>query len=225
MKKILKISGIAYLVIFITGFYANFAILEALIDFDNQSLTTLNIIGNTSQFRNGLFGFLGMLIADVFLIWSLFKITASTHLLFSYTASLFRGFHALFFAIALMKLFEVYNLTYQATNSIELEAMVFELLARFDLLWTVGLLFFGVHLMLLGFLASKAKFIPKLISFLLILAALGYFIDCFSKLFLTNYNDYKSYFETIVICTGVIGELSFTVWLLINGFSRKAPNV
>ena len=84
-----------------------------------------------------------------------------------------------------------------------------------------SLLFFGVHLLLLGFLVLKANYIPRLIGVLLILAAFGYTIDGFSKLFLTSYKDYKTVFETFVILTGVIGELSFTIWLLIKGFSRK----
>ena len=77
MKQIAKISGIAYVMIFISGFYANFAVLESLIDFTNPSITTTNFINNHSQFRNGLLGFLVMLIFDVLLVWSLFSLTKS----------------------------------------------------------------------------------------------------------------------------------------------------
>jgi len=222
MKTLAKSSGIAYLIIFITGFYANFTILEALVDFDNKSLTTSNIIDHSTQFRNGLLGFLVMLVSDVFLIWSLFKITALTQKMFSYAASLFRGLHAMFFAIALVKLLGIYHFTYQATNTVELQSIVFDLLTKFDKLWTIGLLFFGVHLLLLGFLGFKSQCIPKIISSFLILAAFGYFIDGLSKLFFARYTDYKSYFEAIVIGTGVIGEFSFTIWLFVKGFSKKS---
>lgn len=221
MKVLAKASGIAYLLIFISGFYANFAILETLVDLSNSVQITFNIISNSIQFRNGVLGFLIMLVADVFLIWSLFKITEPIHKALSYIASLFRGLHATFFLIALAKLVKVYNITADKANSLDLQNSVIDLLEKFDEFWTIGLLFFGVHLLILGYLTLKSKHMSKFIGFLLILAAFGYFIDGFSKLYLPSYNSYKSYFETIVIFTGVIGELSFTIWLLVKGFTRK----
>lgn len=221
MKTFVKVSGIAYLLIFISGFYANFAILESLIDLNSREQTTLNIVNNSIQFRQGVVGFLVMLILDIFLIWSLFKITKPTQKVLSYIAAFFRGLHTLFFIIALTNLFEVYKITSQAINSKDLQDSVIYLLSNFDKLWTIGLLFFGFHLLLLGLLAIKSSSIHRIIGFLLILAALGYVVDGFSKLYLASYSDYKSYFESIVVLTGVIGELSFTIWLLVNGFSRK----
>ncbi|AXT52902.1 DUF4386 domain-containing protein [Aquimarina sp. BL5] len=221
MKTLSKASGIAYLLIFISGFYANFTILTSLVDLNNSEQTTLNIINNSIQFRQGLIGFLVMLTSDVFLIWSLFKITEPTHKTVSYIASLFRGLHASFFLIALVKLIKVYTITSEETNSVELQTSIIDLLSNFDKLWTIGLLFFGVHLLLLGFLALKSNYIPRIIGFLLILGALGYAIDGSSKLYLASYSEYQSYFEAIVIFTGVIGELSFTIWLLVKDFSQK----
>lgn len=225
MKALAKASGIAYLLIFISGFYANFAILESLVDLNNSEQTTLNIINNSIQFRQGLIGFLIMLIPDVFLIWSLYKITEPIHKTLSYMASLFRGLHASFFLIAFVQLIMVSYSTAHEVNSVELQTSVIDLLKKFDGLWTIGLLFFGVHLLILGCLTLKSENISRIIGFLLILAAFGYFIDGFSNLFLANYNEYQSYFETIVVITGVIGELSFTIWLLVKGFSRKIFNV
>ncbi|WP_299185001.1 DUF4386 domain-containing protein [uncultured Aquimarina sp.] len=225
MKAMAKASGIAYLLIFISGFYANFAILENLVDLDNNEQTTLNIINDSIQFRQGLIAFFIMLISDVFLIWSLFKITEPTQKIVPYIASLFRGLHASFFIIALTKLFEVYKITSRSINSEELQNSVIYLLSNFDKLWTIGLLFFGAHLVMLGFLAFKSNYIPKFIGVLLVLAALGYFIDGFSKLFLDSYHEYQSYFQAIVVFTGVIGELSFTIWLLVKGFLQKNFNV
>ena len=98
-------------------------------------------------------------------------------------------------------------------------------MSDFDTLWTIGLLFFGVHLVLLGFIAVKANYIPRFIGLLLILASLGYSIDGFSKMYLAGYSVYKIYFEMIVIFTAVVGELSFTIWLLVKGFSRKSLSI
>lgn len=214
MKTLTRASGIAYVLIFICGFYANFAILESLVDLNNSKQSTFDIINNSIQFRNGLFGFVIMLISDMFLIWSLFRVTAPTHKILSFIASFFRGLHALFFMIALVKLIEVYRITTEVVSSEKLQNRVINLLTKFDELWTIGLLFFALHLLVIGVLAFKSNYIPKFIGVLLVLAALGYSIDGFSKLYFDSYRDYQSDFEFIVISTGVIGELSFTIWLL-----------
>ncbi|MCK0107916.1 DUF4386 domain-containing protein [Flavobacteriaceae bacterium S0825] len=221
MKEIAKISGIAYLMIFISGFYANFAVLESLLDINNPSITTANFINNHSQFGNGLLGFVMMLFFDALLVWSLFGLTKSISKNITYLASFFRLLHALFFGIALFKLWNIYQLTFNASNSVTLQHRVMKLLLDFDTLWTVGLLFFGIHLIVLGYLALKSQYIPKALGLLLLLAAIGYIIDGMAKLFMPNYIDYKDVFEVIVIMPSVIGEFSFTVWLLIKGFKKQ----
>lgn len=220
MKQIAKISGIAYLMIFVTGFYANFAVLENLIVRNNSLITTQNIINNHSQFGNGLFWFLVMLAFDLVLVWSLFILTKQINKRLSYLASFFRLLHAIFFSIALLKLIRIYQLKYNSSITIEFQDRVTELLLSFDTLWTIGLIVFGLHLIALGYLAIQSTFIPKALGVLLILAANGYIIDGLAKLFMSNYIDYKDTFEVIVIMPSVIGEFSFTIWLLIKGLNK-----
>lgn len=222
MKQIAKISGIAYLMIFITGFYANFAVLEDLVDSSNPLVTTTNLISNHSQFGNGLLGFIVMLFFDVVLVWSLFAITKSISKNISYLASFFRILHALFFGVALFKLLQIYQLTNDASSLIQLQHQIAKSLSDFDTFWTIGLLFFGIHLFILGYLTLKSTYIPKTIGWLLLLAATGYVIDGVAKFILPNYMDYIDIFEFIVIVPAVIGEFSFTIWLLIRGFRRKS---
>ena len=223
MNSMAKISGIAYLSVFICGFYANFAILENLVNFNSSSETLFNIINNLNQFRSGMIGFLIMAISDAVLIWSLFKMTELSHKRLSYIASFFRTLHVVFFIRALINLIKVYSASSEKTISTDLQYSAIEMLRQFDQLWTIGLLFFSLHLFILGYLILKSKYIPRFIGFLIILSAFGYSSDGLSKIFLPSYIDYQIYFETFVICGGVIGELSFTIWLLANGFSRQNP--
>lgn len=220
MKQIAKISGVAYIMIFLAGFYANFAVLENLIDSDDMQITTVNFINNHLQLGYGLIGFIIMLFFDVLLVRSLFDLTKSISKNISYLASFFRLLHAVFFGVALFKFLEIYQLT-RESNSTNIQNSVAELLLDFDKLWTVGLLFFGVHLIVLGYLAIKSTYIPKTLGVLLLLAAIGYIIDGLAKLFMSNYSDYKDVFEVIVIMPSVIGEFSLAVWLLIKGFNKK----
>lgn len=220
MKQIAKISGVAYIMIFLAGFYANFAVLENLIDSDDMQITTVNFINNHLQLGYGLIGFIIMLFFDVLLVRSLFDLTKSISKNISYLASFFRLLHAVFFGVALFKFLEIYQLT-RESNSTNIQNSVAKLLLDFEKLWTVGLLFFGVHLIVLGYLAIKSTYIPKALGVLLLLAAIGYIIDGLAKLFMSNYSDYKDVFEVIVIMPSVIGEFSLAVWLLIKGFNKK----
>lgn len=222
MKQLAKISGIAYVMIFLAGFYANFAVLESLIDGSNPSITTANLINSHSQFGNGLIGFTVMLVFDIVLVWSLFNLTKSVNKKISYIASFFRLLHAVFFLIAVIKLLKLYQLTFNFANSSEIEHVVVNLLSSFNTIWTIGLLFFGGHLIVLGYLVLKSIYIPKALGVLLILSAIGYFIDGFANLFMHDYANYKDIFEVIVIMPAVIGEFSFTIWLLFKGFNNKS---
>ena len=224
MKQIAKISGIAYLMIFFSGFYANFSVLESLVDIHSPAVTVANIINSHSQFGYGLIGFLVMLFFDVVLVWSLFYLTKSVSRKLSFLASFFRLLHAFFFCIALSKLWKAYQLTDNVENTKGLEREIMQLVSDFDLLWTTGLLIFGLHLVVLGFIGLKSTLIPKIIGILLLLAAIGYFLDGLAKLTYENYYAYRSYFEVGVVLTGVIGELSFTMWLLAKGFGKVVNN-
>jgi hypothetical protein len=79
------------------------------------------------------------------------------------------------------------------------------------------LVFFGIHLFILGYLIFKSGFIPKILGILLIVASIGYLSDSFANFLLPNYNDYKDTFLMIVVIPGIIGELSLTYWLLFKG--------
>ena len=220
MKRLAKISGIAYLMIFISGFYANFSILESLVDLNDPAITVTNLINGHSQFGYGLLGFLVMLLFDIVLVWSLFYLTKSVNKNLSYVASLFRLLHAVFFGVALSKLWKAYQITYNAENAMDMEQQIIQLLSGFDFKWTIGLLIFGLHLIVLGFLGLKSVVIPKIIGLLLIVAGAGYLIDCIAKLTFENYDQYQNFFEMAVVLTGVIGELSFTIWLLVKGLKK-----
>jgi hypothetical protein len=90
-------------------------------------------------------------------------------------------------------------------------------LEAFNSTWLIGLIFFGLHLALLGYLIVKSTYVNSIIGFLLIVAAAGYLIDSFANFMLPNYDDYADIFMAIVAIPGVVGELSLTFWLLIKG--------
>lgn len=74
--------------------------------------------------------------------------------------------------------------------------------------------FFAFHCLLLGLLIHQTKRFPKLLGSLLILAAAGYLIETYCNFMTPDYADYTA---MIVGLSAAIGEISFTVYLLVKG--------
>lgn len=227
LNKIAKIAGAGYLVIFISGIFANFFVLESLVVLDDAKTTTTNIMNNESQFRIGILSFIIMVVFDVVLTWALYVLFKPVNKNISLLAAWLRLVNATIFGIALFKLFSVLQLISGADylavfDTGQLQAQVMLSLNAFNTIWLVGLVFFGIHLFFLGYLIIKSSYVSTIIGILLLAASLGYLIDSFANFLLPTYSDYKDLFMLIVVVPGVIGELSLTFWLLFKGVNVQS---
>jgi hypothetical protein len=76
--------------------------------------------------------------------------------------------------------------------------------------------FFGLHLILLGYLVYKSGYFPKILGGLLMFAAFGYLLQSYG-IFLVP--QYKELLDAIVMIAAVPGELAFTIYLLWKGLN------
>jgi len=79
-------------------------------------------------------------------------------------------------------------------------------------IWQV---FLGLHLIVLGYLVFKSGYFPRILGILLMVACLGYLMDSFGILFPSS--EAISIVSSVLLVATVIGEVSFTFWLLIKG--------
>jgi hypothetical protein len=79
-------------------------------------------------------------------------------------------------------------------------------------IWQV---FFALHCVAVGYLVFKSGYFPRILGVLLMVTCLGYLMDSFGMLFPSS--GALSMVSSAVLAVGVIGELSFTLWLLIKG--------
>ncbi len=214
MRKISIIGGIGYVVIFITGIFANFSVLESLRRED--PISTLNNIQDSNElYLQGVFAFLIMVIADLLLTWVLYRIFKEYSPKRTAITVLFRLINVAFFGAALYFLFDVQSLIPSvALSEVELAKQVESSLKMFDKIWLIGLIFFGIHLVLLSNLLCKSKRVRKTISGLLLVAGIGYIIDSCLQLFYSGYESISAVSTFIVVLPGIIGELALTLWLL-----------
>ncbi|WP_292465884.1 DUF4386 domain-containing protein [Methanolobus sp.] len=222
LRKVAIIAGLSYLIIFVLGIVANFVVLMNLFVPENAATTVNNITANMSQLRLGILGFIIMVIFDVVVAWALYIFLKPVSNSLSLLAAWLRLVNATIFGIALFNLFSVLRLFGDANyltqlSTGQLQIQVMSLLHAFNDTWLIGLIFFGLHLAVLGYLIIISGYIPKFIGILLVIASIGYLIDSFAHFVLSNYADYAGIFMMIVVVPGVIGELSFTLWLLLKG--------
>ena len=128
-----------------------------------------------------------IIILDVIVAIALYNFLKPANQGLSLWTAVFRLVYALIFIVALIKM----------PN-----------LDAFNHVWERGLLVFGFHLLLLGILVLQAKYIPKWIGYLILIASAGYLIDSLGA--------FWGYSWQIGIYT-FIGELVFMVWLIFWG--------
>ncbi|MBK5483221.1 DUF4386 domain-containing protein [Peribacillus sp. TH16] len=218
-----RVAGFGLLLMAILAMFSNFSVFNGLIISDDAATTANNIITNEMLFRSGFISFVIVLILDVLLAWALYVLLKPVNKNLAMLAAWFRLVYTAIFGIALHNFLNVLQLlsgteylTVFTTN--QLQAQVMLLIDAFNNGWIIGLVFFGFHLFVVGYLIIKSGgYIPRMIGFFLVIASAGYLIDSFAHFLLPNYTDYKTIFLLVVAVPGVIGELSLAFWLLIKG--------
>lgn len=199
------IAGVSYLIIFCTAIYANFFVLDGIIQDPVTMVTTKNIL-----VRLGILCFLIAAVFDVFVAWALSEIYKN-HPLTS-ASTYFRIMHATIMGAGVFALVAALDLTTKSSILVQLET--------FNNIWLVGLFFFGVHLILL---ANITKNIP-LIPFMLLLSGIMYIIDTSAHFLLPNYNTYADVFLMAVAIPSIFGEMAFALWLLLKNGKKAEKN-
>jgi len=223
-KQTARLAGLGYLGIFITGIFANFFVIESLVVPGEPQQTFNNIAGSISQFRIGFASFVVMVILDVLLAWLLYILFENVNKEVSRLAAWLRLVNGTIFGVALFNLTGVIRSVTQTQEGGEISYLFNQVtmqLDAFDDTWLIGLIFFGIHLLVLGYLIIRSDVVPNFLGILLFIAGAGYLIDSFAHFLMANYAAHEDIFSAVVVIPGVVGELAFTIWLLIKGFSRK----
>ena len=221
-RKAARVAGFGYLIIAILAIFANFFVLESLIVPGDAATTADNILASDGLFRAGIASLVVVVVLDVVVALALYILLKPVNTSLALLAAGFRLVFAAIFGVALVNLVLASELLggadYLAVfEPDQLHSRVMFFINAFNYGWLIGLVFFGVHLCLLGYLIIKSGSIPRVLGVLLIVASLGYLIDSFANVLLSNYADYETAFLVIVAVPAVIAELAFTFWLLFTG--------
>lgn len=82
----------------------------------------------------------------------------------------------------------------------------------------IGLVFFGLHVLCVGYLIRRSTFLPRFLGALLTVTSLCYLTNSFATFLALPF---RSYLMPLVAAGGLIGEGTLTFWLLIAGVNTR----
>jgi hypothetical protein len=221
LRKAAIVAGFGLLIMTIVYIFADSFVFQKLIVPGDAATTSNNIMANEILFRSGICSFLIVIVCDVVVAWALYVFLKPVNKSLSLLAGWFRLVYSTIFGIALVNYFSIFQLLsgsdyLTVIEPTQLHAQVMLSINAFSDGWAIGFVFFGLHLALLGYLAFKSGYIPKILGVLLMVAGLSYLIDYFGKFLFPN-------FDVAISLVLGWGELIFMFWLLFKGV--KIPEI
>ncbi|MDO6602509.1 DUF4386 domain-containing protein [Arenibacter palladensis] len=219
LSKAAIIAGIGLLIMTLTVPFAEFKIIPDLVSPDSASETAANITNNIFIFNLAIFLIFITIVADIIVAWALYVFLKPVNKSISLLTAWFRLLYTGVYLVAVTNLIKVFTLTkgesYFLINSPEeISEFVLFYIKSYKYEWFFGLVLFGLYLILLGFLVLKARYVPNIMGWLLIIAGLGYVIGHLKVFLFPELNTSFSMYTAM-------GELVFMLWLLIKGSRLK----
>jgi len=206
------LAGILLLMMAVIAALSNFAVITNLTVQGDAEATAANLAGSPLLFRLGAVGLLVVAILDVLVAWSLYAVLRPVNPSFSQLGAWLRIVFAAIFAAAINSLFGALR-----AAPIEPSQTMF-FLESFEYGWQAGLIFFGLHLLVVGGLIWRYGSLSWIFAVLLLIAGAGYVVDGLGTLLAPGYSLALSRFT-------FVGEVVFIFWLLIRGGKGEGARV
>ncbi|MBN2011420.1 DUF4386 domain-containing protein [candidate division KSB1 bacterium] len=226
-KKMARVAGILYLVIIICAGFSQGYVRSSLIMPDSAAATAANIAASEGLFRIGFVSDLIAFMSDLIVAALFYILLKPVNQTLALAAAWLRLLaHPAIATVNLLNHFVALKLLngadYLAVFSADqLHALVLLFLNMHMIGYLIAGAFFGVHLLLLGYLLFKSDLFPGILGVLIAVAAAGYLIESFGNFL---YPEHKAAYALIVAIPAVIGEVTLTLWLLIKGVKSR-PSV
>ena len=208
-------AGVAILLMSVLAGFGNFVAVQGLVTEGNAAQTAKDITGSEGLFRLGIVSLFLVVALDVVVAWALYRVFSPVSRSISMLAACFRLVYAGVLLVAVGQLPAVLHLlgndAYLSVFSADqLHAQALSGIGTFNDVWAAGLVLFGLHLLVIGYLAYRSGYVPRFLGVLLAIAGLGYVVDTFGAVLSRgSWTDVSSF--------TFIGEFLLALWLLIWG--------
>jgi hypothetical protein len=219
LRQAAVVAGAFMLIMSATAPLAEFGIFPKLIVAGDTARTVANIAAHQRLYAAGIASYLVNFTCDVVIAWALYLLLAPVNRALSLLTAWFRLVYTAVAVVSLLDLVRVHQLVTEpsylpAFGHDQLQAQVALSLGSFRAGWSMGLVLFGIHLVLLGALIWRAGYMPSVLGIVVLIDGLGWVVHSLQPYL---FPDVPVGFLMITS----LGELFLMVWLLGWGWRIK----
>ena len=218
MRRASATAGIGLVLMIVPALLGNFIAVEGLVTPGDPARTAADITASEGLFRLGIANLFAVVLLDVVVAVALYRVFRPVSVGASTLAAAARLVYAGIFMVAISQLAGVANLlspeSVAVLGSEQARAQAWLGIDSYRDTWSAGLLLFGLHLLVLGWLAWRSGYAPRVLAALLGVAGVGYAFDSMAAVIVGPGA------PTIAEFT-FPGEVVLAVWLIV--WSRRLP--
>ncbi|HEX5906233.1 MAG TPA: DUF4386 domain-containing protein [Propionibacteriaceae bacterium] len=204
------IAGLALALMAVLAVFGNFVAIQSLVTPGDAAKTAIDISNSEALFRWGVTSLIVIAVLDVIVAGALLRLFEPVNRSVSITAAWFRVAYVAVYLVAVIQLVIALGLLGDPDQALRA-------INAYDTIWLVGLILFGVHLLLIGYLAYRSGFMARVFGILLVIAGLGYIADGFIAVLVPGPSISIGQFT-------FIGEVALIFWLLTRGTRKDFSN-
>lgn len=224
LQKTARWGGLLYLLIIVCGLSGELLVRASLVVPGDGPATVNNILDSESLFRAGFVFDSVMLFSDVAIAMVFYALLKSVNQPLALAAAVFRLMQAGILAANLLNYHGVLlwlNRSESKTLSPDqLHPQVMQLLDMHAHGYDLGLIFFAVSNLILGYLLIRSRLFPALLGYGLQAAACVYLVGSYTRFLAPRY---VSSIEPLYLIP-LVAELGFCLWLLVKGVRMQTPD-
>ncbi|MGZ8737946.1 MAG: DUF4386 domain-containing protein [Nocardioides sp.] len=179
------VAGVALLLMAVVAPIGLLLGVDGLVTDGDAARTATDITASEGTFRLGVASLYLVVVLDVVVAWALLRFFNPVSRELSRLAAWFRLAYSGVFLVAIGQLAGIpglldANITTSGFDTEQLQAQALLKADNFHDIWFAGLVLFGAHLVLIGYLAVRSGYVPKLLGALVVVAGVGYALDTFT---------------------------------------------
>ena len=207
-------AGVALLLMSAVAIFGNVVVVDGLVSEGDAAQTAADIMASEGLFRLGIASLVVVIALDVVVAWALYRVFSPVNKSLSLLAMALRLVYSGVFMVAVGHLLGAVRLLsndgYLAVfGADQVNAQAMLEITAFNDIWYVAQFLFGLHLLLIGYLAYRSGYVSRLLGVLLVISGLGYAADSLGAVLSQGpWTDISSF--------TFLGEFLLALWLVIR---------
>jgi uncharacterized protein DUF4386 len=216
-----RVGGILYLVIVVTGLFAEMYVRSGLIVRFDPAATAINVMASESLLRKAFAGEMVLLICDVVLALVFYVLLKPINRNLALLAALFRMVHLTIYGViglsnitAMILLGSAKYQYLKAFQPQQLEVLAYLCFKLHGEGYDIALILFSCHCLLVGYLIFKSGYIPRILGIGMTVTGLCYLTNSFVGILAPGF---QAMLLPWIVLPPIIAEGILGLWLTVKG--------